>query len=60
MRENYVYMWVARVYDHSELEGNDITARYIHMGLVACVFYPLIRTLGIKYKIRRNLGEDFI
>jgi hypothetical protein len=53
-------MQVARFYDHSELEGNDIPARYIHMSLVACVLYPLIRTLGTKYKIRRNLGEDFI
>jgi hypothetical protein len=45
-------MCVARFDDHSGLEGEDILARYTHLSLVACVLYPLIRTLGTKYKTR--------
>jgi hypothetical protein len=30
-------MWVARFYDHTELEGTDITARYICPHELGCL-----------------------
>jgi len=33
---------------------------FLHRSVVVCVLYPLTSTLGKKYKIFRNLGEDYI
>jgi hypothetical protein len=33
---------------------------FFRRSVVVCLLYPLTSTLGKKYKIFRNLGEDYI